>query len=175
MIIGFCGKAGAGKTTVCGILLQFLLDGGIYPLADDLKRIARDEFGWTGEKDENGRRLLQTLGTDCGRMYGGENFWVDKWYRNIMNHIAKPNFNVLVDDVRFENEAEFIKSHGGIIVKVIGRSFDLGPNASHASEKGLPDNLVDFTIDNSGDFQQLCANVIQFNQEIEIRYFHNRS
>jgi len=154
-IIGLTGKAGSGKDTVCEIIQQQFPSVGIFALASELKRIATDEFGWNGEKDPNGRKLLQLLGTECGRMYGGENFWINKWKSKVKKWRSNVSWNddhypiVLCSDVRFDNEAQAIKDMGGKIIKVEGRAYDMGNNQSHASENGINPDLVNFVIPNT--------------------------
>jgi hypothetical protein len=168
-VIGFCGKAGCGKGTASEIIYNYrtkMIGGcynavGVFPLADELKRIAREEFGWDGNKDEKGRKLLQTLGTECGRMYGGENFWVDKWQSAVYQWRCSvawqsPNYPIVIcDDVRFDNEAQHIRDIGGHICKIEGRAYDMGENNNHASEAGISNNLIDCVIDNTGDMDAL--------------------
>ncbi len=81
-VIWLTGIPASGKTTLAEMLLEeFNKDvdtlASIVPMAKEIKRIAREDFGWDGKKDENGRRLLQVLGTEAGRMYD-ENIWVHK-------------------------------------------------------------------------------------------------
>jgi hypothetical protein len=165
-VIGFCGKAGCGKGTVSNIIKDIYPTVKIFPMAAELKRIATEEFGWDGEKDDKGRKLLQRLGTDCGRMYGGENFWVDKWqatvdnWRNNNVMWNRPYDPIVIcDDVRFDNEAEHIKSIGGNIVHIVGRAYDMGDNNNHASEKGINCDLIDYTLCNSGSIEGLQRRV----------------
>jgi hypothetical protein len=75
--IGLSGAAGAGKDTAADAILA---QGPFYVdhFAADLKRIARDYFGWDGKKDERGRKLLQLLGTEVGRAWY-EGIWVEKY------------------------------------------------------------------------------------------------
>lgn len=158
-IIGLCGKAGSGKGTVSEIIKNNYHNVNIFPLAAELKRIARDEFDWNGDKDERGRKLLQVLGTSCGRGYGGENFWVTKWENKINNWVKKNNndsFIIVCDDVRFNNEAQRILDMGGVIIKVTGRYYTmLEESMNHPSEKGISDNLINFNINNDSNMEHL--------------------
>jgi len=161
--IGLCGKAGAGKTTTCGIIANIHMKKSpsiIIPWAEDLKRVAREEFGWNGKKDEKGRKLIQTIGTECGRMYGGDLFWVNKWQNKVdMILGSNPNTLILNDDTRFDSEAKRIKDNGGIMIKVYGRAYDMGENSSHVSEAGINEQYIDYTIDNSGDMDYLTNKI----------------
>jgi hypothetical protein len=176
-VFGFCGKAGCGKGT-CSELVkqireeQFFLGKAtveIFPMAQALKDIATDHFGWDGKKDEKGRRLLQVLGTECGRMYGGENFWVNKWQQSVDRWLKYTDFDwcrpdkpiVICDDVRFDNEAQHIKDIGGKIIHISGRAYDMGENNNHASEAGISEDLVDYNIYNKHDMDVLHSVVFE--------------
>ena len=165
--IGFCGKAGVGKTTACNFLETLSKSNTILlPWAYDLKRICREEFGWDGEKDEKGRKLLQTLGTECGRMYGGELFWVNKWQDAIDRFVdateSEAGSLVLNDDTRFDSEAKHIKDQDGILIQLTGRGLDLGKNSGHSSEMGIDPQYIDLTIDNSGSMEELQSTLRKF-------------
>ena len=165
VLFGFCGKAGCGKGTVSKIIKDnYKGSVGIFPLAEELKRLAREEFGWDGKKDEKGRRLLQVLGTECGRMYGGESFWVDKWERKVYKwlepRLNEPFFPIVIcDDVRFDNEAKRIKDLGGHICHIVGRAYDMGDNNNHASEKGISPELINSILVNDMSMEDLEIDV----------------
>ncbi len=162
MIVGFTGKAGAGKSTAAGMLIDAVIvsmafeAATLMSFADPIKRIARDHFGWDGRKDARGRRLLQVLGTEAGRAYR-ENIWIDRLIKKAEEF--DPDTLVCVDDVRFAGEAEEIRAHGGHVFRVIGRGDDLGSNAAHASECGLPDGLITDTLVNDGSQDALRSRI----------------
>ena len=173
-IIGITGKAGAGKTTFANILRRILIEENliysrILPFAYRLKRIAR-EMGWNGEKDEKGRRLLQLLGTEVGRDCIGENVWVNLWQeeyretRMINNYVSL----FLIDDLRFQNEAAFVKSKNGIIVKIEGRKYD-NINSAHKSESEMDGIEPDFIISNDGDVEELIHHVKTLITTLELK------
>ena len=128
-LIGLIGAAGCGKS-------EFIknIPGKVHvlPMAAYLKKIAYD-MGWDGKKDEKGRRLLQLLGTECGRECIGEDVWVNIWTKDYFIH-ADNYDTIVVDDVRFENEVKTIRMLNGVMVRIDGRSDDLGTNAKHDSE-----------------------------------------
>jgi hypothetical protein len=169
MLIAFTGKAGAGKSTAAGVLIDIAISGLLYEkvvpvsFAEPIKRIARNHFGWDGRKDERGRRLLQILGTEAGRAYDP-----DLWVKTLMRRIDVDEDDALwvCDDLRFPNEAAAVRNRGGHIFRVIGRGSDLAANAEHASESGLPDAFVTGTLANDGDRQALRLRV----RELADRY-----
>ncbi len=76
MIIAMRGKAGSGKDTFA-LMMEELNPGVVCRLsfARAVKDCSSSLFGWDGEKDERGRRLLQRFGTECARHFDGE-IWV---------------------------------------------------------------------------------------------------
>jgi hypothetical protein len=63
------------------------------------------------------RKLLQTLGTDWGRKMISDDMWINLAKVQIEKYL-KMGRNVVVDDMRFPNEYDLIKSLGGYCVKV---------------------------------------------------------
>lgn len=109
--IGVTGRARHGKNTFVEELHALMpRESKLYSFAAALKSFAR-VLGMTA-KDAP---LLQALGTDVFRRLN-ENIWVD-----IIKHQLEeeaPQY-ALLTDVRFVNEVDFIRSQGGIIIKII--------------------------------------------------------
>lgn len=109
IIIGFSGKAEAGKTTAANAFFKKMapmdLCGGIVPLAKKMKEQAR-YLGWDGKKDERGRRFLQEVSWPI-KHYLGEDVYA-KW---VLEDANRSYLNViLVDDVRMLAEVNYFKS-----------------------------------------------------------------
>lgn len=104
MRIALTGPMGSGKTTIASDLAVKLEQRGlracVEPMAGPLKRFAR-QMGWDGRKDKRGRRLLQLLGTECGRKCISDNIWIEKWIESVRGWDGI----IICDDVRFDNEA----------------------------------------------------------------------
>lgn len=162
MLIALCGKAGAGKDTVGGILRDFYgarLDAFAKPLKTMLASIGIQEPIREQKEmllpgfDFSYRKAAQLLGTEWGRAVD-ENLWVK--LAEIRANQHGQNFHPLVfTDLRFFNECQMVHSRKGCVVKVVGRESDLATNASHASEWGIPDRFVNYVIVNDGTIGQL--------------------
>jgi hypothetical protein len=101
------------------------------------------------------RHLLQTLGTEWGRTCIAPDMWLRVWQARIKRHEY-----VVVDDVRFENEAELIRSLGGEMWKITRKG--MVNTHTHASEGSL-DDWPHFAryIENDGTLEQLLHAVSQ--------------
>jgi len=158
MIVGFTGKAGAGKSTAAKTMIDVAIDStafgkaALMSFADPIKRIAKESFGWDGQKDEKGRRLLQVIGTEAGREYSSD-IWIDALLKRADG--LGDECLVCVDDVRFDNEAEAIRECGGHVFAVEGRLTNLGLNAAHSSERGVDEDLITDTVFNGGSPEDL--------------------
>jgi hypothetical protein len=148
-VIGITGNMGVGKTTLANEIAG-RLNGYVLPFAAPVKSIAKS-MGWNGEKDERGRRLLQLIGTECGRECIGEDVWVRRWLASLVEDSESPSA-VIADDVRFENEADAIRARGGLIVRVTRPGFD---GDGHASETQRVDAHME--IANDGTVERLKA------------------
>ena len=141
--IGLIGLAGSGKDTAAKALIK----AGYYRMAfaDELKQLAF-EFGWNGEKDEDGRRLLQELGM-IGRRYC-PNIWI----QHVARLIAPKGPPIVFTDVRFQNEADFVRSIGGVVVRIV-RPGQIAQN--HESELKQCEVAADIEIVNDGTIADL--------------------
>ena len=142
-LVGITGRAGSGKSTAA----QVLIDAGWVrikfadPLKDMLRAIGLDDRHIEGHLKEvpcdllvgqTPRWAMQTLGTAWGRQCIAQDFWVRLARRRIALAMAA-GLNVVVDDVRFENEAQVIRELGGM---VLGLSRGDGAGL-HVSEAGV--------------------------------------
>lgn len=140
MIIGVVGLIGSGK----GAVADYLVNSKGYKklsFADPVKDAAAGMFGWNRamlqgdtpesrawreEKDEywskvlerpfSPRIALQEIGTEVGRNYFHPDIWLRTLEKKILDDAGFTNF--VIDDCRFSNEAELIKSMGGKIILV---------------------------------------------------------
>lgn len=149
--IAFHGFDGSGKSTAA----RMVPDAEIISIASGLKAIAT-QMGWMGGKAPRDRRFLRQLGM-LGREYEPE-CWVNDWLHRAQACSAR---RIVVDDLRFENEARIIHRMGGIIIRV--EREDATPPwwlPLHPSERPLPERYIDRVIHNDGDLHDLRDAVI---------------
>lgn len=100
-----------------------------------------------------GRKLMQWYGTDYKRKVN-PSYWINKW-SNMYSRIPSDSI-IIVDDIRFPNEAELIRSLGGHIIKVERETeYDL----SHKSESLIYSIPFNYSIDNNFSIDHLESRV----------------
>lgn len=130
-IVGLCGQKGSGKSTAAQHLKK-VYGAAILSFASPLKKANQVLFGFQHDQlygtdtqkqtldpflGVSGRDLLQWTGTEIFRnnkMFAVENETI--WIANMRERIAQvkdPYQDIVIDDVRFPDEAEFISSIGG--------------------------------------------------------------
>ena len=156
-IICVSGKAEAGKTTTAKVAKTILEEKGFRVLVTNyagiLKYICTAFFGWDGKKNEQGRELLQRVGTDIVRKQD-QDFWVNLMKSLLIMFDDEWDY-VFIDDVRFPNEIEILQDKFDVFKLRIER-----PNyenslteaqRQHESEVRLDDYEFDYTLINPGD------------------------
>jgi len=149
--IGLIGLAGSGKDTAARGLVK--LGYRRLAFADELKSLAF-YFGWDGEKDEDGRKLLQELGM-AARRYNAR-FWIQCLNKQIVRERLKEPF--VFTDVRFQNEADYVRSIYGIIVRIVrpGQIAD-----EHESELNQSQIVADYEVVNDGSIEDLHKKIAE--------------
>lgn len=165
-LIGITGHAGAGKDTVAEFLLATYANHYRYAFADPLKEAAAVAFGiplqWfnsTSLKEVphpnwniSPRKIAQFFGTELfrERIEGlipeiGNDFWVQRMIIRLNNQYVPEDEGtlgigdtVVIPDVRFQNEYDWIISQNGIIIHLTrpGADGNIGI-LGHASESSL--------------------------------------
>lgn len=157
-IIGLHGQAGVGKSTLATELerLGWTRISFATPLKEMVKAIGitDDDLNRKNEpaasavfKGKTTRYLLQTLGTEWGRNKVSPTLWVDLATEKIKQLYMAGTRRIVIDDVRFPEEAEMIKNLGGLVVLIERQSgSDYGikeeKERSHLSEKRLDDRYL---------------------------------
>ena len=168
MIIGFKGYKRSGKTTAANYLcsehkfkMANFKDGLIAEMIDNLPDTLNAlcleyslQINQLFEKKPHiMRTLMQNYGTDLRRKEN-PNYWVEIWQKTVANLDG----HVVVDDVRFTNEADAIRLAGGIIVHI--HNTDIEPTDAHVSENEAKEIEPDFTITcANGDIECINKNI----------------
>lgn len=166
-VLGFHGRKGSGKNTAA---LAFKEDEGVMELAfaTHLKKAVMAIYGVSWEQvndpvlkeivvEKYGltpRQMCQQFGTEYGRNKLGKDHWIRRLEDDLAN--LPPHIHtVIVTDVRFDNESDWIrKKLGGLVIQIIRPS--LGENKDpHSSEIPLSEGYIDINIMNEGSIDQL--------------------
>ncbi len=148
-LIGLSGKAHSGKDFIADRCVD-MFGWRKMKLADPLKKMCRDMFGLSVEQTDGSlkeaiqfgstiapRRLMINIG-QLGREVD-QNFWVNKLKAEILKTPQAQLGTFVIADVRFINEAEWIKKHGGLLVR-LERAVELrGEDINDPSETELDD------------------------------------
>lgn len=175
-LIGLHGRAGAGKDTVGAMLVARKTEmvarlAFAQPLKDMLTAGLRDlGVTWQLLADRthkerrieaigrSPRELLQTLGTEWGRQMVHPDLWLRIAATRLEYHRQYASATVITD-VRFDNEANWVRAQGGEIWHVLRK---YGDNVAplHVSEHGIEMHAgVDSVVMNDEGLEQLEAEV----------------
>ena len=168
LIIGLHGLARTGKDTAASYLVaHYMLLS--YAFAEPIKAAIAQMFNLTAEHIEGAlkelpmpaigkspRELMQLLGTEWGRNLVHNQLWLLLAEQNL-NHLAAstqtPITGFVLRDVRFENEADWLRSKGGVIVHI--HRADAQQVNRHSSESGIAIHDNDFVVHNDADLPHL--------------------
>ncbi|GAB3229398.1 hypothetical protein GCM10027346_14830 [Hymenobacter seoulensis] len=179
-LVGLSGKRGSGKDTVARLLQQLQPERQWYirSFGDAIKAVCA---ALAGEEvapyySQRGKtELLPAFGRTRGEMLQqvgqAMRLWEpDIWIQAFFSRLP-PNAFVLVPDVRFPGEADLIRQHGGLMLRVEGDPLrqrgDGTRDDNHPSETAL-DTYPDFalTIHNSGSLSDLERQVRELMQRL---------
>lgn len=164
-LIGLIGSAGSGKSLV-GRRLAEKHGYSVLRIAEPIKRMLTVGLGLTAEQldgrfkqdplaDFGGltpRQIMQTLGYEWGRRSVHPDIWITIW-RRAYEASTGP---VVVDDMRFAEEAEVVRQLGGAIWHVYRPSLVVG---EHPTERFARDARADVTITNTSTVPELLLAV----------------
>lgn len=155
LIIGLTGPIGSGKDTLAEAICSDLLSGylvskmkfadPLYAMAKVLDQAfdpmmphaAKAEPIWGKEGLATRRQVLETLGTEWARHCIHPDFWLLALEARVMQ---APADVVIVSDVRFENEAAFIRRHGLLVHLMPNWPTESTGHASDVRIKQLPED-----------------------------------
>lgn len=161
-LIALCGPAGSGKSTVATYLVE-KYGAKRYGFATPLKEMVKKALMFTDEQvygtqeqkeavdpryGHSPRWFLQRIGTEgCRAVFG-----VDFWTNQTIDIIERESpYLAVIDDMRFENEAQAVSAFGGHVWRLwpVTDSIALERAAaagSHASEEQWKQLTADLEI-----------------------------
>lgn len=165
-LVGITGKAGAGKDTVAQALVKIgfvqwmfampLKMGicSIFDVTPDQVQGSTPELRAAREKNMPGfnfslRKAMQTLGTEWGRNLDPE-IWVKLAEQQLakLDALKEPPIGMVISDVRFENEANWVRENGGEVWHI--ERPGVQSVETHASEAGVLRHHKDIVLRNVG-------------------------
>ena len=166
-LIGIMGLARVGKDTATAHLCDtYGMES--YAFADPIKSMLTGVFGdlfrdgdreapidWLGKSP---RQLMQTLGTEWGREIVHPDLWVlvaDQMWKKYQE--IGWGAGVVLSDVRFRNEAEWVLAQGGLLISLSRDG--VAAVATHVSEQNIPFDLANVSLENNGTVEELAAAV----------------
>lgn len=189
-LIGIHGKAQSGKDTVADFLVSTYKDTFSESFAGPLKDAAASAFGiYRGYFDDtehkkkvipfwgvSPREIAQFVGTEMFREtivklipIVADYFWIKRLAARLTNEFIPdgegdylPEHTVVIPDVRFQNEYDWILSNGGIIIHLTRQGADgiVGiPN--HPSENDLTFHTPErnYACENNGTLSDLYRKI----------------
>ena len=178
MIIGLVGNKRVGKDT-CADYLCHTHNFKKYSFATYLKQSLKILFDWTDESfnDDNKEKvdeywsnnnsiisprfMCQELGTFLRNI--DINFHIKRLDKDIQKHLLNNTLyerkNIIFSDIRYQNELDYVKSIGGIIIK-INRDTLLNEYSNHESETSI--NVltnINHIINNNFTQEELYKNI----------------
>ncbi len=186
IILGISGKRGVGKNYISDhylipeiiqhfskkdcVLVPYYFSFGSPVKIELYARDQSDQLTYHNlfiQKTNETRKLLQTYATENGRDKHNKDMWiraVDMWIHIHLEELTKVNRYVekklipffIIQDVRFQNEYDYIKNMGGLLVLVEAPQRNLqrikeekdNENKIHESELGLEHLDFDLRIKN---------------------------
>ena len=165
-VICISAKAQHGKDTVANFMKECLESKGkrvlVTHYADLLKYICKTFFNWDGQKDEQGRTLLQYVGTDVIRVKEPD-YWVG-FVADMLCFFEDQWDYVLIPDTRFPNEIDYLKNAGFdvLYIRVIRENFEsplTEEQQMHPSETALDEYEADVMLYNDSTLDNLKYSV----------------
>jgi hypothetical protein len=144
---------------VCSILFNYpyhILLGNTLETRDIRERLTTIDYSISGSM--TGRKLLQFFGTEMVRENLGRNFWANLSEKRIRTILSQGK-NVVLSDIRFQEEKDMLKRLGGKLILISRDNLDNQDN--HSSELHWQKFDYDFIIENNGSFNDFKSKIEQ--------------
>jgi len=179
--IAILGKANSGKNTIAKLIVKSLIESDgemqkfIYAFADPIKEMLRLMFPdipkkhiygsskfrnsvINGAKNKNGepltiRQALLDIGTELGRSYK-DSVWLDA-FGHRCEKIKNKNSIIIVPDLRFINEFNYLQDRKFFIIKVNRDNITKINHTSETEQESISDNKFNYVVNNNGTVSEL--------------------
>lgn len=165
--IGISGEQGSGKDTVASMIqLQYPRRTEILSFSKPIKDIMRDIFKVNPETSKNTscmstlargefllkRTLMQKIGSGFRSIY--KDIFIDLLMLNLKESDKEI---IVIPDIRYINEATFVKANGGMLIKIDSNATSV--NTEHESEKEWHQLKFDIVMSNRGSKEDLYSQI----------------
>lgn len=156
-IIGLMGFKGSGKDTVAKILTEYNFQSVSF--AERVKKVLCEIFGWSfemleghttesrqwrdevdqwwaeklGIPDFTPRKAMTMIGTDLFRKHFDDRIWILALHKKIRNIQQTHNTNIVITDIRFKNEFDYVKQIADKTYRINRYSYDWEEQGYYAS------------------------------------------
>ena len=177
LLVGITGYKRSGKDTAAHIIKQIDDEYQQKAFADPIKEIVHSIFDPMLHYQSNlykdktiplrnysFRDLYIAFGERAGRKLD-KNIWIDV----LDSHINQSTHNkFIVSDVRYNNEARYIKECGGVMIRIVRKKDEKFlewlfrnylPSLFRRSETGVSDKYIDYIIVNDGSIESLTHQI----------------
>ncbi|PFW43760.1 hypothetical protein [Priestia megaterium] len=169
MKIAFVGKMRSGKDTAGNYILSKSQWTKQLAFGDEIKELIKIYFPHLLEGGKKPRKLMQEVG-QLFRKYDSD-IWVKRLNRTYMNYKYQGYTDFIITDVRQQNEVDFLKSQGFVIVlvetaeelrleriKASGDSFSM-EDLNHETELAVDTLPYDYLITNNTSIKDLTKQI----------------
>lgn len=125
LILGLTGHKKSGKDTAVIFLKEFLPKlrikrvGFADALKEDICKLVECDLEYLEKHKDNFRLLMQGYGTDIRRQLFGEYYWINRLDVKLGELFRAGQTDlIIINDVRFKNEAEYIHNVGGKLWRI---------------------------------------------------------
>lgn len=165
-IYGLAARMHHGKDTFYGFVAGQYKHVYRVAFADALKHEVAAACEVTVEfieqNKETFRPILQWWGTDFRRKLFGDDYWLRKLA------VTLESFSVVdvvfITDVRFENEAQFVRDRSGKVIRLVRSFYQDTDHSQHASETSVEAIVPDLLIV-ARNTDQLMDQAVQLGQQ----------
>ncbi|CAM9699182.1 unnamed protein product [Ectocarpus sp. 6 AP-2014] len=163
-MIGFVGRKRSGKDTLAMFVRDLFPETNIMSFADPLKQACKHAYHLRDEQLDKTKDVIDPrwgmTPRDMMKSLGMKYFRHEDphhWTKNMSFRIQGLG-SIVISDVRFQNEAAFVKENGGVLIHV-WRDMESN-NDNDVSEQTTDEIACDHYIRNDGSLEDLRAKIV---------------